>query len=134
MAKITVKVNFDKKAAIAHITAASDKALTALGLEALKDVTQYVSKDQNALRKSGTTHSDIKAEDGKFTLRWSTPYAQYLWHGDVMYGDPTSRTYGPAKITFTEALAREEWAIYAQKIHGEQWEKIYQKVFERELS
>ena len=59
--------------------------------------------------------SDKKAVDGKIMFRWSTPYAKYLWNGDVMYGNPGSRTYGPEKISFTSALAREEWAKYARE-------------------
>ena len=69
----------------------------------------------------------------KFDLRWSTPYAQYLWHGDVMHGNPTNRTYGPDKISFTSALAREEWAKYAKEVHGENWKKIYQAALKEGL-
>ena len=69
----------------------------------------------------------------KFDLRWSTPYAQYLWHGDVMYGNPTSRTYGPEKLSFTSALARKEWAKYAREVHGEDWKKVYQAALKEGL-
>ena len=48
--------------------------------------------------------SDTKAVDGKYTMRWNTPYAQYLWNGDVMYGNPTERRYGPKKISFFDAV------------------------------
>ncbi len=126
MLKITRHVTFDRKAAVARLKAASDEALTLMGEQALKDVTQYVPKDQSVLQRSGITNSDIKAKDGVYVLRWDTPYAQYLWHGDVMHGDPTSRTYGPDKIKFTSALAREEWAKYAQKVHGADWRRVYQ--------
>ena len=67
-------------------------------------------------------------------MRWSTPYAQYLWHGDVMYGNPTTRTYGPEKLSFTSALAREEWAKYAKEVHGEEWKKVYQAALKRRLN
>ena len=44
---------------------------------------------------SGLDNSDKKATGGKYTMRWHTSYAQYLWNGDVMYGNPTERRYGP---------------------------------------
>lgn len=66
-------------------------------------------------------------------MRWSTPYAQYLWNGDVMYGNPTSRTYGPKRISFTSALAHEEWAKYAREVYGEQWKKVYQAALKRRI-
>ena len=67
-------------------------------------------------------------------MRLSTPYAQYLWHGDVMYGNPTTRTYGPEKLSFTSALAREEWAKYAKEVHGKEWKKVYQAALKRRLN
>ena len=66
-----------------------------MGVQALQDTSQHVPRDQYTLENSGISASDRKAVDGKFTMRWSTPYAQYLWHGEVMYGNPTNRTYGP---------------------------------------
>ena len=97
MEKTRVRVSFDKIAAIETIRAASDKALTVMGIQALQDVSQYVPKDQGTLENSGISDSDQRAQNGKFKLRWATPYAQYLWHGDVMYGNPKNRTYGPEK-------------------------------------
>lgn len=126
MLKITRSVTFDRKVAVASLKAASNEALTLMGDQALKDATQCVPKDQSILQRSGITHSDKKAKNGVYVLRWDTPYAQYLWHGDVMHGDPTNRTYGPDKISFTSALAREEWAKYAQKVHGADWRRVYQ--------
>lgn len=133
MAKVSVKVTFDKRAAMANIRAARDDALTAVGEQALADVMQYVPRDQGTLQSSGLSDSDIAAKDGVYTLRWDTPYAEYLWHGDVMYGNPADRTYGPAKIKFTEALACEEWAKYAQEVHGANWKKVYDAAFKRRL-
>lgn len=133
MPKINTRVTFDKVKAAALIKAMSDEALTAMGNQALQDVSQYVPKDQHTLENSGLTNSDRKAKDGKFHMRWDTPYAQYLWHGDVMYGNPGSRTYGPEKLNFTSALAREEWAKYAREIHGEEWKKVYQAALRKGL-
>ena len=133
MPKISTRVTFDKKAAAARIRAVANDALTVMGNQALKDVTQYVPKDQGTLQSSGLARSSREAENMKFDLRWSTPYAQYLWHGDVMHGNPTNRTYGPDKISFTSALAREEWAKYAKEVHGENWKKIYQAALKEGL-
>lgn len=133
MEKTRVRVSFDRIAAIETIRAASDKALTAMGIQALQDVSQYVPKDQGTLENSGISDSDQQAQNGKFKLRWATPYAQYLWHGDVMYGNPKNRTYGPEKLSFTSALAREEWAKYAYEIYGEEWRQVYQAALERGL-
>lgn len=133
MPKIRTRVTFDKAAAIARIKAANNAALTVMGNQALKDVTIHVPRDQGTLESSGLARTDMAAENGKFTMRWSTPYARYLWHGEVMYGNPTSRTYGPEKLTFTDALARAEWAKYAKEIYGEQWKKVYQAELKRRL-
>ena len=104
-----------------------------MGIQALQDVSQYVPKDQGTLENSGISDSDQRAQNGKFKLQWATPYAQYLWHGDVMYGNPKNRTYGPEKLSFTSALAREEWAKYAYEIYGEEWRQVYQAALERGL-
>ena len=133
MPKISTRVTFDKKAAAVRIRAVANDALTVMGKQALKDVTQYVPMDQGTLQSSGLARSSREAENMKFDLRWSTPYAQYLWHGDVMHGNPTNRTYGPDKISFTSALAREEWAKYAKEVHGENWKKIYQAALKEGL-
>lgn len=133
MPKISTRVTFDKKAAAVRIRAVANDALTVMGNQALKDVTQYVPMDQGTLQSSGLSRSSKAAESMKFDLRWSTPYAQYLWHGDVMHGNPAKRTYGPDKISFTSALAREEWAKYAKEVHGENWKKIYQAALKEGL-
>lgn len=134
MPKINTRVTFDTAAAIARIKAMNDKALTDMGNQALQDASKHVPKDQGTLESSGLARTDMRAEDGKFTMRWSTPYAQYLWHGDVMYGNPTSRTYGPEKLSFTSALAHEEWAKYAKDVYGEEWKKVYQAALRRHLT
>lgn len=134
MPKINTCVTFDKRKAEVLIKASMNDALTVMGNQALQDVSQYVPKDQHTLENSGLTDSDQKAQNLKFKMRWSTPYAQYLWHGDVMYGNPTTRTYGPEKLSFTSALAREEWAKYAKEVHGEEWKKVYQAALKRRLN
>lgn len=133
MAKINTMVTFHTSETVALIKAANNAALTDMGNQALMDASKHAPKDQGSLESSGDANSDKKAVDGKFIMRWSTPYAQYLWHGDVMYGKPGSRTYGPDKISFTSALAREEWAKYAKEVYGADWKKVYQAALKRRL-
>lgn len=133
MPKISTRVTFNKHKAVGLIKASSNYGLSMMGNQALQDVSQYVPKDQHVLEGSGLTNSDKTAADGKFRMKWSTPYAQYLWNGDVMYGNPANRTYGPEKLKFTAALAREEWAKYAQEVHGAEWRKVYQAAMKRRL-
>lgn len=133
MAKINTRVTFHTSETVALIKAANNAALTDMGNQALMDASKHAPKDQGSLESSGDANSDKKAVDGKFIMRWSTPYTQYLWHGDVMYGKPGSRTYGPDKISFTSALAREEWAKYAKEVYGADWKKVYQAALKRRL-
>lgn len=125
MAKIKTRVTFDRAATIARIKAASNDALTAMGNQALMDASKHVPKDQGTLENSGLSLSDKKAVEGVYTLRWNTPYARYLWHGDVMYG--------PEKLSFTSALAHEEWAKYAKEIYGEEWKAVYQAALKEKM-
>ncbi len=129
--KASIKFQFKTPQALAKIRAAGNDALSITGFQAIQDTEKYVPRDQNNLRDSAYTSSDRNAENGQFTARWSEPYAQYLYNGEVMHGNPTSRTYGPEKLTFTEALARAEWAKYAHEIFGAQWEKVYQAALRR---
>lgn len=133
MPKIKTRVTFDRKAAVAKLRASGNDALTIMGHQALKDITQHVPKDQGFLQDSGITNSDSRAKNLKFLLRWDTPYAQYLWHGEVMYGNPTERSYGPEKLKFTSALARMEWAKYAKEVYGADWKKVYQEALRRRM-
>lgn len=100
-----------------------------------KDATPEVVDMYNTgdLEGSGLDNSDKKATGGKYAMRWHTSYAQYLWNGDVMYGNPTERRYGPKKISFTSALAHEEWAKYAREVYGEQWKQVYQAALKRRI-
>lgn len=134
MPKIIARVTFDKAAAIARIRTGTNAALTAAGNQAIKDTTQHVPKDQGGLQNSGLTNSDIRAEYLKFILRWDAPYAQYLFRGEVMYGNPTSRTYGPQKLSFTSAMAKMEWTKYAHDVYGKDWRAICQAAFRKEMT
>lgn len=132
MFKVQVKTSFNAQAAVI-VRKASDDGLTAAGLQALQDTNMHVPKDQGTLEDSGHINSSKRAENGEFYLRWDTPYAKYLWNGKVMHGNPTSRTYGPEKISFTAALARHEWAKYAANVYGGDWKKVYELAIKRRL-
>lgn len=131
--RVTAKVTFNKSSALTTIRAANNNALTDVGNQAIKDIDKYVPEEQHTLINSGHTNSDMHAKNGKFHLRWSTPYARYLFHGKVMYGNPTNRTYGPKKISFTKAMAKMEWAKYAAKVHKDDWRTVYQASLNRRL-
>lgn len=133
VSNLNIKCQFNLKNAAAFIKATSNEALTITGEQALEDTNMHVPKDQDHLEASGRAESSKKAENGKYDLIWATPYAQYLYHGDVMYGNPTSRTYGPKKISFTSALAKEEWAKYAAEVYGADWQKVYAEAMRRKL-
>ena len=104
-----------------------------MGQQALKDVTKHVPRDQGFLQDSGITNSDRQAQNLKYIMRWDEPYADYLWHGEVMHGSPTERTYGPEKLSFTSALACMEWAKYAKDVYGDDWKKVYQEAIRRRM-
>ena len=79
MPKISTRVTFDKKAAAARIRAVANDALTVMGNQALKDVTQYVPLDQGTLQSSGLSSSDRAAHDMKFDLQWLSLI--HIWSG-----------------------------------------------------
>lgn len=131
MPKIKTRVTFNRKKVAGIIKAANNKALTVMGHQALEDVTQYVPIANRTLQDSGIGHSSIAAENRKYSLIWSAPYARYLWHGEVMYGNAKTRSYGPEKLSFTGALARAEWAEYAKNVHGSEWKAVYEAALRR---
>lgn len=133
MPKISTKVTFHKAAAKARIKAAADYGLTIMGFQALEDTTQHVPKDQGLLQDSGLANSSKEAIDLTFVLCWAEPYSQYLFHGEVMHGNPTNRTYGPENLSFTSTMAKMEWTKYAEKVYGSDWKRVYQAAMQRRL-
>jgi len=127
MPKIHVKVNFNRSDTKVKLCAANEKALFFTGKQALKDSNRYIPKDQGGMEDGGF----IASEFGNIvSLNWSgsngAVYARYQWHGKVMKGTPTDRTYGPEELKYTEEAAKKEWAEYAQKQHGAEWQKVYE--------
>ena len=135
MAKIKTRVTLRTPQAVALIKAASNEALTDMGLQALQDVSEYVPHDFGTLENSGLTNSDKKAANGKFVMKWEEPYSQYLWNGKIMTGSTDTRSTADYydDIKFTSDLARAEWAKYAREVYGEQWKQVYQAALKRRL-
>lgn len=114
---------------MARIREAGNQALTDMRDPIIDDINQYVpisgGISQNGgggtLRESAKQHSDQEAQDGKLTVRWDTPYAQYQHGGLVMKGNPKNRTYGPEELHYTNTMARKEWTQYAEQRHQEEW-------------
>ena len=63
MAKIKTRVTLRTPQAAALIKAASNEALTDMGLQALQDASKHVPRDVGTLEDSGLTNSDKKAAD-----------------------------------------------------------------------
>lgn len=126
-AKVTISI--DVAGETAKIQKAGDAALTLIRDEIIEDMNKYVpisgGEAQNggggALRACALLHSDMETHEGKLTVRWDEPYAQYQYYGDKMNGTPTNRTYGPEKLKYTASAARAEWDKYAQEQHGADW-------------
>lgn len=139
MPKIQTRVTFNRTAVAARIRAASNKALTDLGNQVLKDCNLYVpvqgGDNQNGgggdLLQSSLTNSDREAHDMSFILRWATPYARYQYYGLVMHGTPDNRTYGPEPLHYTKSGAHKMWAHYARSQHGKEWKAVYQAALRR---
>ena len=70
MAKIKTRVTLRTPQAAALIKAASNEALTDMGLQALQDASKHVPRDVGTLEDSGLTNSDKKAKNGKFVMKW----------------------------------------------------------------
>lgn len=135
MPKINTRTTFHRSETVARIKAANDRALTAMGSQALEDSNIFVPHDQGYLENSSLMNSDIRAVNGSFRLRWTEPYSRYLWFGLVMHGTPgkETRSYGPDEISFTKALACKEWAKHAKEVYGEDWKKVYQNALRKEM-
>lgn len=126
-----ITINLHKEEAAARIRKAGDQALTDMRDLIIEDINQYVpvggGEGQNggggSLRESAKQHSSPQAQEGKLTIRWDTPYAQYQHGGLVMHGKPgpATRTYGPDELKYTNAMARKEWTQYAEQQHQEEW-------------
>lgn len=132
-ARATIRIN--RAAETARIKRAGDAGLTDVRDDIIDSINRYVPVGggdvQNGgggdLRRSAELHSDQEAHDGKLTIRWDTPYAQYQNKGLVMKGNPQTRTYGPEKLNYTDPMARSEWEKYAEQQHGEEWELAIQR-------
>lgn len=126
MPKISTRVTFNRASVRARIKAASEAALPAVSMQALKDANLYCPEDQHDLVNSSLTNS----EPEKGILRWATVYARYQYYGVAMEGSPPKvATDRPLK--YTKPGAHKMWAHYARAQHGNEWKKVYQAELSR---
>lgn len=126
MAKISTRVTFNKASVRARIKAATEAALPAVSMQALKDANQYCPEDQHDLVNSSLTQS----EPEKGILRWAAVYARYQYYGVAMEGRaPKAATDRPLK--YTKSGAHKMWAHHARAQHGTEWKKVYQAELSR---
>ena len=124
-----VNIHIDRSREERRLKRWADEALTDYRDEIIEDINQLVpvsgglsrNGGGGSLQRSAFLHSDRRADKGKLTIRWNTPYAHYQHQGLVMHGNPGNRTYGPEKLSYTSLMARAEWTKHAEKIYGEDW-------------
>lgn len=126
-----MEININRLEGTKRVREAGNQALTDVRDLIVDDMNQYVpisgGDAQNGgggeLRRSAELHSTFapKVKNGRITIRWDTPYAQYQHGGLVMKGSPKNRSYGPEKLNYTSSMARAEWEQYAEQQHGKDW-------------
>lgn len=138
-----VTVNINSTRIAAKISAAGNRAVTAIAQTVLDDINKYVPDDQGQLIASSETHSDI--EHG--VLVWATPYARYLYHGVLMVDPATGSAYareGQTKVVASPEVklkfdkqkhpkAGSHWCERAYADKHEEWQEQYEAAFKEEL-
>lgn len=140
---MSVKFNFNTAQTAMRIRGAAQRAVATVAQQALTDCNNYCPEDQGVLINSSIDDSVL--ENG--LLVWSAPYARYLYHGVVMVDIKTGDIHGrdsqdkvilkPEKpLDFDKSKnpnAGSHWCERAYADHHEEWERIYQKAFRKEL-
>ena len=140
---MSVKFNFNTAQTAMRIRGASQRAVAITAQQMLADINNYVPDDQGMLKNSAETHSDLA--NGK--IIWNTPYARFLYHGVVMIDPKTGSPYareGQTKVVMkpekpldfnkqSNPNAGSHWCERAYADHHEDWERIYQEAFRKEL-
>lgn len=138
---VTVSINSAQIAA--KIRGASQRAVAITAQQALTDCNNYCPEDQGVLINSSIENSVL--EEGR--LVWSAPYARYLYHGVLMVDPKTGSPYareGQTKVVLTPEKpldfnkhpnpnAGSHWCERAYADHHDDWERIYQEAFRKEL-
>lgn len=137
---IKIKVQTNTADIIAKIQAGKAAMIPAVAEQALADCNYFARQDQNILRASAATNSNISGEyppkssatpeeleilnsaEGsdipKGNLVWDTPYAKKVYYT----GTPSKDNNPNASLM---------WCEKAQAEFGKDWEKIAQKSFEK---
>ncbi len=140
---MSVTVSINSTQIVMQIRAASKKAVAVTAQQALADCNNYCPEDQGMLKNSAEIHSDL--ENG--ILVWSTPYARFLYHGVLMVDPKTGSPYareGQTKVILkpekpldfnkqNNPNAGSHWCERAYADHHDDWERIYQEAFRKEL-
>ena len=135
---MAVKIKMDKSAVVGRIKAGKAAMIPAVAEQALADCNYFARQDQNILRASAATNSNISGEyppkssatpeeleilnsaEGsdipKGNLVWDTPYARKMYYT----GTPSKDNNPNASLI---------WCEKAQAEFGEDWKKIGQKSF-----
>lgn len=113
-ARVTIKI--DKNRVKARIIKSWEGTITPLSEEILQDCNYYCREDQGTLIASSQTASAPK----NGVLKWDTPYAKKAYY-----------TGFPSKDVNPNASLM--WCDKAQKECGDDWNKIAEKLFRREM-
>lgn len=105
-----MKIKISKAQVKAKIDGAWQKSLFALSSEILADCNEYVKRDQNTLRDSSLTASQL----GKGILVWDTPYAK--------------RQYWEIKTALTPGTTW-KWCEAAKRKNKDTWQRKAQRGF-----
>lgn len=105
-----MKMQISKAQVKAKISGAWEKSLFALSSEILADCNDYVKRDQNTLRDSSLTASQL----GKGILVWDTPYAK--------------RQYWEIQTALTPGTTW-KWCETAKHKHKDKWQRKAQRGF-----
>lgn len=111
-----VKFEVKEAALRARLDRAWNGALYPLSSQVLSDCNEYVKVDQNILRESSYTASDLK----KGRLIWNTPYARRQYYT----GTPNKEKNPNASV---------QWCEKAFSAYHKDWELLAQKLFTKEL-
>lgn len=96
---------------------AMQKAIFATSGQALKDCNYFCKQDTGALIQSALIHNDFN----KGELKWTMPYAE------KQYKLPSARRD-------KNPNASSEWCKRAESDYGDQWQAVFKRVYDREIS
>lgn len=119
--RVTVKL--DRARLAARMARGKAHAGPILAQQILDDCRPFTPHDQGTLEDSG--RPEQIGEDWAAT--WNTVYAAYQYYGCWPDGSHVIRNHD----TSINAQATTQWAEYAQKQYGKDWETVMQREFVR---